>query len=433
MGGANLWWLGVSLEVVSTMSGTIGKQLIRFSELRKFTNPRVSRLSFYVGLFVNTICGPAIDMAAYSFAPQSLIAPFGGLDVVWNAMSAPYLLQEKLTLRRALGCILICVGTATAGAVGSHDDPVYTVEYLEDLLLAPRIPIYLIAFFLWFLLNVCCLQRRPRGSPIRGISLGMTAGTIAGNMFCVKAAVEIIQFSINENTAKPWASPLTYIMLFGAAFFAISNVKYMTQGLQEYEALFMVTVYEGSMIVSGCVSGSIVMLDLKDLEAWRIAVYWLAVMLIVTGMVVVFSNEMQNISSLAAGTASIEPKEMKELQNQTQVVLNVAGVGSAGMSTDLEGGCNTPTGSRSPASAPRSPRAALSPLRLPGLSPSKGIDFSLQVSTPERQQSGDAACFPRSPSGNGNAANGVEATPVGRSTSRPQEEDPSTPLSKMRL
>jgi len=310
-----MWWLGVSLEILSTVSGTIGKQLIRYSELRKKDNPHLSKVSFYSGLAVNTMISPAIDMAAYSFAAQSLIAPFGGLDVVWNALAAPYMLQEKLTARRLGGCILIIIGTVGAGAFGSHEDRVYTVEYLEDTLVQPRILIYFACFFVWFLVNVCILQKRPRGSPIRGVSLGCTAGSLAGNLFCLKAAVEIIQYSINENTAEPWKHWLPYVMLLGAAFFAISNVKYMTQGLQECEALFMVTVYEGAMIVSGCVSGAVVLKDLQTLAAWRIILYSLSVMTIVLGMVTVFSNEMMNKSSLASGKASIAQDSMEEIKN----------------------------------------------------------------------------------------------------------------------
>jgi len=308
------WMLGVALEVVSTMSGTVGKQLIRLSELRKSSNPQFAKGAFYGGLLVNTLCGPALDMAAYSFAPQSLIAPFGGLDVVWNALTAPYLLQETLTFRRALGCCLICVGTVMAGSFGSHTDPVYTVEYLEDLLISWRVLAYCLLFSIWFAFNVLVLQKRSKGSVIRGVSLGVTAGTIAGNMFCVKAAVEIIQYSIDEDTGEPWKHWLIYVILLGAAFFAITNVKYMTTGLQEYEALFMVTVYEGSMIVSNCISGSLVLLDLRKLEAWRILFYFLSVVIIIFGMGVVCSNEMMNKSSLASGKASIEPESLKELQ-----------------------------------------------------------------------------------------------------------------------
>ena len=83
-------------------------------------------IRFRAGLFTNTVVGPLIDVSAYSFAPQSLVAPFGGrrtadpggrveeggvffcvfslfcwscggLDVVWNALLAPFILKEKLT------------------------------------------------------------------------------------------------------------------------------------------------------------------------------------------------------------------------------------------------------------------------------------------------------------------------------------------------
>jgi len=314
--GGGLWYVGVGLEVLSTMSGTIGKQLIRLSEISKKRFPRVAKIYFYAGLLINTVLGPVIDMAAYSFAAQSLIAPFGGLDVVWNAALAPYILQEKLSPRRLLGCFLIVVGTGCAGAVGSHEDKEYTIDYIEDTLVSRRVLIYFSIFFVWFLFNVLFLMRFSHGSPVRGVSLGMTAGTIAGNMFCVKASVEIIERSIHKGDGEAWLTYVPYVLLLGAVFFALSNVVFMTRGLQEYEALFMVTVYEGSMIVSGCVSGAAVLLDLKDLTGYRIGLYSMSILIIVVGMIVVFSNELMNKSSLAAGIASIDMLEYHKAQDR---------------------------------------------------------------------------------------------------------------------
>mmetsp|Transcript_62701 Transcript_62701/g.161355 ORF Transcript_62701/g.161355 Transcript_62701/m.161355 type:complete len:421 (+) Transcript_62701:78-1340(+) len=306
----NLWYIGVLLEIVSTMSGTIGKQLIRLSELRKRKSPHLANMAFYSGIVVNTAVGPIIDMAAYSFAAQSLIAPFGGLDVVWNALLAPFILNEKMTFRRGLGCALIVAGTSMAGAFGNHTDSEYTIEYIEETVVNVRVLVYFCFFFLWFLVNRFFLMQQPVGSSIRGVSLGCTAGTLAGNMFCVKASIELIQRSIHEGEGEIWLHWLPYVMLAGAAFFALSNVVYMTKGLQEYEALFMVTIYEGSMIVSGCVSGAIVLLDLRGLEPWRVGVYWLGVLIIVVGMYVIFSQERKSKSSLIGGTASIEKAEV---------------------------------------------------------------------------------------------------------------------------
>jgi len=306
----NMWYVGILLEILSTMSGTIGKQLIRLSENMKASNPKVAGFCFKLGLVVNTLFGPLVDMAAYSFAAQSMIAPFGGLDVVWNAMLAPWLLQETLTRRRVFGCGLIVLGTVMAGCFGNHTDSEYTIEYLEETLINTRVAIYFAIFAVWFCFNRFYLMGKPKGSALRGISLGCTAGTIAGNMFCVKAAIECIQRSIHEQDGEIWLHWLPYVLLLGAVFFALTNVVYMTKGLQEYEALFMVTIYEGSMIVSGCVSGAVVLLDLRGLEAWRVGLYALSILIVVAGMCVIFSQERMAKSSLAAGTASIQEPEV---------------------------------------------------------------------------------------------------------------------------
>jgi len=307
---SELWYVGILLEVVSTMSGTIGKQLIRASELLKKRNPAISSTTYYIGIAVNTVVGPILDMAAYSFAAQSLIAPFGGLDVVWNALLAPYTLNEELTPRRAIGCALIVVGATMAGCFGNHLDAEYTVEYLEETFVNVRVLAYGSAFFAWFLFNRFVLMRKEVGSAIRGISLGCTAGTIAGNMFCVKAAVELIQRSIHEQDGEIWLHWLPYVSLLGAAFFALSNVVYMTRGLQEYETLFMVTIYEGSMIVSGCVSGAIVLLDMRGIESWRVGLYSLSVLIVISGMYVIFSQEKMSRSSHLTGKASIVTEDI---------------------------------------------------------------------------------------------------------------------------
>mmetsp|Transcript_22302 Transcript_22302/g.47471 ORF Transcript_22302/g.47471 Transcript_22302/m.47471 type:complete len:450 (+) Transcript_22302:179-1528(+) len=374
----DLWYVGVTLEVISTMSGTVGKQLIRLSEQRKRKNPRCARIFFTVGLVVNTVVGPIVDMAAYSFAAQSLIAPIGGLDVVWNALLAPYILKEKLSRRRAGGCALIVLGTVMAGCFGNHHDQEYTLESIEDTFLNIRVMIYFLVFFAWFLLNRFVFMRNPPGSAIRGVSLGCTGGTIAGNMFCVKAAIELIQRSIHEQDGEIWLHWLPYVLLVGAAFFAIWNVVYMTKGLQEYEALFMVTIYEGSMIVSGCVSGAVVLLDLRGVEAWRIGLYSLSVLIIVSGMYVIFSNEAMSKSSLMSGAASIEApsrplsptraaaSKAKPLELLVDVKKGIEAEVSSLQGRSIHASCNVDFGTgddNTPLSSPRkgSKRSATSP------------------------------------------------------------------------
>jgi len=159
------------------------------------------------------------------------------------------------------------------------------VKLLEKMLLDWRVVMYLVLVFVWVVFNITVPMRKPKGSIVRGISLGVTAGTIAGNMFCVKGSVELIETSIWRGKGDVWLHWLPYSLLAGAAFFALSNVVFMTRGLLGFEALFMVTIYEGSMIVSNIVSACVVLLELDGLPSWRAALYIVSVLVVCAGMV----------------------------------------------------------------------------------------------------------------------------------------------------
>lgn len=292
MGTAGLWYIGIILETLATMSGTLGKQMIRLSENIKDSNPRCSSIIFKVGLVVNTVTGPVLEIGAYAFAPQSLVAPFNGLDAVWNTLFAPCILKEQLTKRYVIGAAIVVAGTAGAGSFGSHRDQVYTLEYAEEKLISLRVLLYCIFLLLWFALNRFYLMKWPIGSPIRGLSLGWTAGALSGNAWCMKAILELAKSSIFNKDGSIWLHWLPYVLAIGALFFAISNLVYMTKGLQEFEALFMITIYEGSVIVAGSVSGAVVLNDLNDLEPWRVGMYSFSIALIVTGMYVIFTQQL---------------------------------------------------------------------------------------------------------------------------------------------
>merc|ERR1719171_576411 len=119
-----------------------------------------------------------------------------------------------------------------------------TIDLLMELFMKPRVPIYFACFAGWVFFNVRFLMPRHPGDTVRGLSLGMMGGTIAGNMFCVKSIAELIKGSIVNGSAEAWTHPLTYGLIVGAIFFALTNVIFLTKGMKEYEALFMVTVYE---------------------------------------------------------------------------------------------------------------------------------------------------------------------------------------------
>jgi len=295
--GSALIPVGIALAVFASMTGTIGKQLLRFSEINKQRgNAYVAKVSLTIGLALNTAVGPIVDMMSYMFAPQSLIAPLGGLDVVWNTLIAPCTLGEKLTKTVIFGVVLIAGGATGTTAFGNHEDKDYNLDMMKDIFIRKTVAFYLGSLVVWLLFNILFLQPRssaPKGEPwasgdpIRGLSLGMTAGSIAGNMFCVKAFIELLQASIRDDEPEIWAHWLPYVMLLGAILFAVTNLWFLTKAMREYQALFMGAVFEGSLICCACVSGMVVYSDLEYLSWYQIGIYWTALCSIVAGILVV--------------------------------------------------------------------------------------------------------------------------------------------------
>lgn len=316
-----MWYIGVALGVSASMMGTIGKQLMRFSELQRRKNTpaglHLAQVSLFLGLSLNTVVGPLTDMSAYGFAPQSLIAPLGALDVVWNTLSAPCTLGEQLTRRKLLGCCAIFIGAVATSIVGVKEEEAFTLQYTQDTLLRPAVLIYMACLASWVLFNILVLMPRsknPPGEPwetgdrLRGLSLGMTAGSIAGNMFCVKAFVELVISSFNGQAAEIWTHWLPYVLLLGAVFFALSNLYFLTQAMREYEAIFMGAVFEGSLVVAASVSGCIVFRELEG-QAWsQIIVFWLALATIVTAILFLCQSSHASQVPDPAGNEAMEMK-----------------------------------------------------------------------------------------------------------------------------
>jgi len=294
----NLLPVGIGLGIFASMTGTIGKQLFRFSELQKNAGRlRFAKITMTIGLVLNVLVGPIVDMMSYMFAPQSLIAPLGGLDVVWNTMLAPFTLGEKITPMLFGGVCCIGLGAFGTSFFGNQEDKDLNLALVEEIFVRKTMVVYLGVLLTWILFNIFYLQPHssaPKGEPwatghpLRGLSLGMTAGSIAGNMFCVKAFIELVQASSRDGNAEEiWSHWLPYVMLVGAIFFAVSNLVFLTKAMREYEALFMGAVFEGSLIICASVSGIIVFADLEPLKWHQRIIYFVALVSIVLGIVLV--------------------------------------------------------------------------------------------------------------------------------------------------
>ena len=135
------------------------------------------------------------------------------------------------------------------------------------------------------------LMRFPAGSLARGLGLGMAAGSLAGNMFCLKATAELVENAIENGWSDFESSAVPYLMIAGAILFATTNVVFLTKGMRECEALFMVAVYEGTMIVVNSLTGGLVLAEFAAMEPFNLFMYFVSMGLIVAGLLALVSGE----------------------------------------------------------------------------------------------------------------------------------------------
>jgi len=321
-------WLGVLLAVLASMSGTIGKQLLRFSELKtQKGSTSLAAVAFVVGLTLNVAIGPFIDLSSYAFAPQTLIAPLCGLDVVWNTMLAPCTLGEKLTPKLVKGVVCIAIGAIGTSLFGHKEDKEYTLQVVQDTFVRPTVCLYLSCLALWLAFNILVLQAESsapketqpwyRANRIRGLSLGMTAGSLAGNMFCAKAFVELVQTSIRQGDAEVLAHWITWVMLAGAVFFALSNLFFLQKAAREYQALFMGSVFVCAHIISACLSGYVVFADAENLAWWQVSFYWVMLMFVVAGIVIVAAEADGSLHEKECALPAVADSEQSPLKSDS--------------------------------------------------------------------------------------------------------------------
>ncbi|CAE7339060.1 MTPN [Symbiodinium microadriaticum] len=289
--GGEYWLLGVGLAVAGTLVGTVGKQMIRRAEMYKQDKQdRESAILFYVGLMLQVALNPLCDMAGYALAPATVIAPVTGMDIVWNTVIAPCSLGEKLTSRRLLSTCMIFFAATASVLFRPIKQVEWTTEYVETVLLQNRTLFYGLCFLAWFLWNVTIQTRYERGSPIRGFSLGATAGSLAGNMWCTKITATLAGQCV-EGNCDAWDHWVSWACLAGAIFFSTSNLYYISRGMQQHEALFMVTVYMGSNIATNSLSAIVVLSEMDNAPWWKFAGYIACILFMMVGMVLLTSGE----------------------------------------------------------------------------------------------------------------------------------------------
>ncbi|XP_048855290.1 magnesium transporter NIPA1 isoform X1 [Brienomyrus brachyistius] len=136
--------VGVGIAVVSSFinGSTFVLQKKGILRARKRGGSYLTDCVWWSGT-VSMIVGQIGNFLAYNAAPAALVTPLGALGVLFGALLASWVLQERLTFLGKLGCVLCCVGSVVLIIHAPKLDNVSSRAELEGRLQDPLLFAYI--------------------------------------------------------------------------------------------------------------------------------------------------------------------------------------------------------------------------------------------------------------------------------------------------
>ncbi|KAJ2977205.1 hypothetical protein NQ176_g4504 [Zarea fungicola] len=202
---------------------------------------------FYICLILATISGLAIvllgevcNLAAYTFAPATLVTPLGALSVVVGAILGSYILEETLGKVGRLGVMSCLVGAVLVVLHAPPDKPFESVDQVLRYAIRPGFLIYsLVTAILVMLLIV-------KVSPVYGkrnvlVYITICSLTASISIMCVKAFGIAVRLTFTGKNQFVYASTYAFFLL--AAIGLALQMNYFNKALAAFPSNIVNPVY----------------------------------------------------------------------------------------------------------------------------------------------------------------------------------------------
>lgn len=281
--------VGIILTIVASLFSSSGKVLIKLSKKQAG-----SSWAMYLGWGFNCALAPILDTSAFAFADQGVLAPLCSLSILWNIVFSRLLLKEAVTIWGYVGTIAIAGGVVGTVMSGNTDDRHYSAYQLGIMFKSGRFQMYaLFMLFLLFELSLVHVKvRRKADVPVHTqkeiVVICCLAGLIAGNLYLLKSFTEVARQILSESTA----STVHPLLLTATALVVCSILVGMMAVMQLNEALSMNNVgacvvnplYEGTLILTGVVSGASFFDEWSTYKPWQIGCFLASLTVVLLGI-----------------------------------------------------------------------------------------------------------------------------------------------------
>lgn len=252
---------GIALKVIALLAASVGRVLIR----KAHTQEAGKRVAAAVASLCLFVINPITDIWALALAPQSMLAPFAGLNVVFNLVLAHFTLGEPVGMRDAFGTGALTVGCAlVAASFGSAKAKHYSLDELVTFYYNPYFVCYavctaaLLAALTLTLFRDIKNTRRSWLPVSRAMCYATISGVLQGNQFFTKSFAELVSQIIKTGGANIWSlatSPMSFVIVVGVISSTVGALWVLSEGLRHFDATRIVPTSVSVTLVFATLSG----------------------------------------------------------------------------------------------------------------------------------------------------------------------------------
>ncbi|OMO92168.1 Magnesium transporter NIPA [Corchorus capsularis] len=195
---------------------------------------------FWWAGMITMIVGEIANFAAYAYAPAILVTPLGALSIIFSAVLAHFILEEKLHIFGVLGCALCVVGSTTIVLHAPQERNIDSVTEVWGLATEPGFLVYTLLVVI--LVSILIFRYVPRyGQTHMIVYVGICSLMGSLTVMCVKAVGIAVKLSFSGMNQFKYYQ--TWVFTLVVTFCCLLQVNYLNKALDTFNTAVISPVY----------------------------------------------------------------------------------------------------------------------------------------------------------------------------------------------
>lgn len=298
------WAIGEMLAVLGCLTSSAGLFFMKDSADLEAQLPLLKRWRWACGFGCLLFNGLVLDPASFSLAPLSMIAPVGGLVMIFSCLLACAFRGERLT-PRDLGCIaLVLGGVTTVSYFGPHPEgepPLETlvsfiheppflrfVAFCVTAVIAELVLIHRVIHCAWVESACVAAARLSCGcSSAATTLLAAYAAASSGclTQLCLKVAATAAREALETHSAAPLLRAAVAPAVVGLVCFATLQLYLLHTALGGSPVKYAVPAYQGCLILLSSSAGGILFREFQNDTTVELLGFFAGLLLAIGGVI----------------------------------------------------------------------------------------------------------------------------------------------------